>query len=137
MGDPMTDKTIKKIKLWKLESYAYKNQVLKTLSEALKIPIEKVEELLAKNLDMARIESSHSSMEQAILFRLEKQIELDLGLDYLDHLELLDKEQLKAIKEEIIKRLEISGKLEIDPEEYKKLIEKARKKIIKILEGSG
>ncbi|MBC7100777.1 DUF1959 family protein [Methanothermobacter tenebrarum] len=133
----MTDKTIKKIKLWKLESYAYKNQVLKTLSEALKIPIEKVEELLAKNLDMARIESSHSSMEQAILFRLEKQIELDLGLDYLDHLELLDKEQLKAIKEEIIKRLEISGKLEIDPEEYKKLIEKARKKIIKILEGSG
>lgn len=137
MGDPMTDKTIKKIKLWKLESYAYKNQVVKTLSETLKIPIEKVEELLAKNLDMARIESSHSSMEQAILFRLEKQIELDLGLDYLHHLELLDKEQLKTIKEEIIKKLEISGKLEIDPEEYKKLIEKARKKIIKILEGSG
>ncbi|MDI9624276.1 MAG: DUF1959 family protein [Methanothermobacter sp.] len=133
----MTDKTIKKIKLWKLESYAYKNQVVKTLSETLKIPIEKVEELLAKNLDMARIESSHSSMEQAILFRLEKQIELDLGLDYLHHLELLDKEQLKTIKEEIIKKLEISGKLEIDPEEYKKLIEKARKKIIKILEGSG
>jgi energy-converting hydrogenase A subunit M len=137
MGDPMTDETIKKIKLWKLESYAYKDQVLKKLAETLKIPTEKVEELLAKNLDMARIESSHSSMEQAILFRLEKQIELDLGLDYLYHLELLDKEQVKSIKEEIIKELEVSGKLEINPEEYEKLIEEARKKIIKILEGSG
>ncbi|BDH80106.1 MAG TPA: DUF1959 family protein [Methanothermobacter sp.] len=133
----MTDETIKKIKLWKLESYAYKDQVLKKLAETLKIPTEKVEELLAKNLDMARIESSHSSMEQAILFRLEKQIELDLGLDYLYHLELLDKEQVKSIKEEIIKELEVSGKLEINPEEYEKLIEEARKKIIKILEGSG
>ena len=52
----MTDETIKKIKLWKLESYAYKDQVVKKLSETLKIPTEEVEELLAKNLDMARIE---------------------------------------------------------------------------------
>ncbi|BAW32276.1 MAG TPA: DUF1959 family protein [Methanothermobacter sp.] len=133
----MTDETIKKIKLWKLESYAYKDQVLKTLSETLKIPIEEVEELIAKNLDMARIESSHSSMEQAKLFRLEKQIDLDLGLDYLYHLELLDEKQVNSIKEDIIEQLEVSGKLEIDPEKYKKLIEKAREKIIKILEGSG
>ena len=132
----MTDETIKKIKLWKLESYAYKDQVVKKLSETLKIPTEEVEELLAKNLDMARIESSHSSMEQAILFRLEKQIELDLGLDYLYHLELLDKEQVESIKEEIIEKLEVSGKLEINPEEYEKLIDEARNKIIKILEGS-
>jgi len=133
----MTDETIKKIKLWKLESYAYKDQVLKTLSETLKIPIEEVEELIAKNLDMARIESSHSSMEQAKLFRLEKQIDLDLGLDYLYHLELLDEKQVNSIKEDIIEQLETSGKLEIDPEKYKELIEKAREKIIKILEGSG
>jgi len=133
----MTDETIKKIKLWKLESYAYKDQVLKTLSETLKIPIEEVEELIAKNLDMARIESSHSSMEQAKLFRLEKQIDLDLGLDYLYHLELLDEKQVNSIKEDIIEQLEVSGKLEIDPEKYKKLIEKAREKIIEILEGSG
>lgn len=132
----MTNETIKKIKLWKLESYAYKDQVLKKLAKTLKIPVEEVEELLAKNLDMARIESSHSSMEQAILFRLEKQIELDLGLDYLYHLELLDKEQIASIKEEIIKKLEVSGKLEINQEEYEKLIEEARKKIIKTLEGS-
>ncbi len=137
MGGTMTDETIKKIKLWKLESYAYKDQVLKTLSETLKIPIEEVEELIAKNLDMARIESSHSSMEQAKLFRLEKQIDLDLGLDYLYHLELLDEKQVNSIKEDIIEQLEVSGKLEIDPEKYKKLIEKAREKIIKILEGSG
>lgn len=137
MGGTMTDETIKKIKLWKLESYAYKDQVLKTLSETLKIPIEEVEELIAKNLDMARIESSHSSMEQAKLFRLEKQIDLDLGLDYLYHLELLDEKQVNSIKEDIIEQLEVSGKLEIDPEKYKKLIEKAREKIIEILEGSG
>jgi len=137
MGGTMTDETIKKIKLWKLESYAYKDQVLKTLSETLKIPIEEVEELIAKNLDMARIESSHSSMEQAKLFRLEKQIDLDLGLDYLYHLELLDEKQVNSIKEDIIEQLETSGKLEIDPEKYKELIEKAREKIIKILEGSG
>jgi len=133
----MTDETIKKIKLWKLESYSYIENVLKPLSEVLNLSIEEVEELLAKNLDMVRIESSHSSAEQAKLFRLEKQIEVDLGLDYFHHLELLDKNQIKSIKEEITNKLESSGKLDFDSysDKYNELIKDARKRILDILEG--
>jgi len=131
----MTDETIKKIKMCKLESYAYKNNVLKPLSELFDLSIEEVEDLLAKNLDMARIESSHSSAEQATLFRLEKQIELDLGLDYLSHLELLDTHQIDSIREETINELESSGRLIYDSnsKEYKRLIKDAKEKILKIL----
>ncbi|MBM4241262.1 MAG: DUF1959 domain-containing protein [Euryarchaeota archaeon] len=133
----MTDETIKKIKLWKLESYSYIENVLKPLSEVLNLSIEEVEELLAKNLDMVRIESSHSSAEQAKLFRLEKQIEVDLGLDYFHHLELLDKNQITSIKEEITNKLESSGKLDFDSysDKYNELIKDARKRILDILEG--
>ncbi|MGZ7048610.1 MAG: DUF1959 family protein [Methanobacterium sp.] len=131
----MSDETIKIIKGWKFESYAYKEQVFKPLSELLDVSIEEVEELLEKNLDMARIESSLSSAEQARLFRLEKQIDLDLGLDYLYHLELLDVHQVDSIREEIINELESSGILnyEINSEEYKDLIKEAKEKILGIL----
>ncbi len=131
----MNDETIKKIKMWKLESYAYKDNVLKPLSELFDMSIEEVEDLLVKNLDMARIESSHSSAEQAKLFRLEKQIELDLGLDYLSHMELLDAHQIDSIREEMINELESSGKLnyESNSNEYRKLIKDAKEKILKIL----
>lgn len=131
----MTDETIKKLKLWKLESYSYKDNVLEPLSKFLNISIEEVEELLAKNLDMARIESSHSSAEQARLFRTEKQIEVDLGLDYFLHLELLTEHQINIIKEEVMNELEMSGKLDFhaNTDKYIALINEARKKILKIL----
>jgi len=32
LGDHMTDETIKKLKLWKLESYSYKYNVLQPIS---------------------------------------------------------------------------------------------------------
>lgn len=131
----MTDETIKKIKLWKLESYAYKENVLKPLSKFLNLSLEEVEELLAEDLDMARIESSHSSAEQAKLFRTEKQIEVDLGLDYFLHLELLTDQQINSIRKEVMHKLERTGKLDfdLDSDEYKKLINEAREKILEIL----
>lgn len=131
----MTDETIKQLKLWKLESYSYKNNVLEPLSQFLDISIEEVEELLAKDLDMARIESSHSSAEQAKLFRMGKQIEVDLGLDYFLHLELLSEHQISSVRENIMNKLEKSGKLDFDlnSNEYKELINEARKEILKIL----
>lgn len=134
----MRDETIKKIKGWKLESYAYMDNVLKPLSELYDLSIEEVEELLEDNLDMARIESSFSSAEQARLFRMEKQIELDLGLDYLNHLELLDRQQTNSIRQEIINELESSGilKYDFDTKEYRNLIKKAKKKILKKLKDN-
>lgn len=131
----MTDETIKKLKLWKLESYSYKYNVLEPISQFLDISIEEVEELLAEKLDMARIESSHSSAEQAKLFRIEKMIEIDLGLDYFLHLELLSQNQISSIREEVMNKLEKSGKLDFDlnSNEYKELIDEARKTILKIL----
>lgn len=132
----MTDETIKKLKLWKMESYSYKHNVLEPLSKFLNLSLDEVEELLAKKLDMARIESSHSSAEQAKLFRMEKQIELDLGLDYFLHLELLSEHQINLIREDFMNKLEKSGKLDFDlnSDEYIGLINEARKKILKILE---
>jgi len=131
----MSDETIKKIKLWKLESYSYKDNVLEPLSKFLNLSLEEVEELLAKNLDMARIESSHSSAEQAKLFRMEKQIEVDLGLDYFLHLELLSEDQINFIREDVMNKLEKSGKLDFNPnsDKYKELINEARNMILKIL----
>lgn len=131
----MTDETIKKLKLWKLESYSYEYNVLQPISQFLDISLEEVEELLAKNLDMARIESSHSSAEQAKLFRIEKMIEIDLGLDYFLHLELLSQNQINSIREEVMNKLEKSGKLDFDlnSNEYKELIDEARETILKIL----
>ncbi len=135
MGDTVSDESIKKIKGWKLESYAYKENVLEPLSELLDLPIEEVEELLENNLDMARVEASFSSAEQARLFRMQKQIDLDLGLDYLLHLELMDEEEVDSIREEIIDALESSGILNYDfnSDEYKHLIKKAKEKILEIL----
>lgn len=135
----MTDESIRQIKLWKLESYSYVETVLKPLSNILDLSMEETQELLAKNLDMARIESSHSSAEQAKLFRTEKQIEIDLGLDYLQHLELLNDDKIKSIKEEIIEKLESSGKLDfdLDSDEYKRLIKDAQAEILEILKGEN
>ncbi|MEG3224564.1 MAG: hypothetical protein BME94_03315 [Methanobacteriales archaeon Met13] len=133
----MTDKTIRQIKLWKLESYSYVETVLKPLSKILDLPMEETQELLTKNLDMGRIESSHSSAEQAKLFRTEKQIEIDLGLDYFQHLRLLHPDQIKSIREEVIEKLESSGKLDfdLDSDEYQRLIEDSKAKILDILKG--
>lgn len=135
MGDPVTDETIKKLKLWKLESYSYQENVLKPISQFLNLSLEEVEDLLAKNLDMARIESSHSSAEQARLFRMEKQIEVDLGLDYFLQLELLSENQINIIREDVMNKLESSGKLDFNSksDKYKDLINEARNKILKIL----
>ena len=135
----MTDESIKQIKIWKLESYSYVETVLKPLSKILDLSMEETQELLAKNLDMARIESSHSSAEQAKLFRTEKQIEIDLGLDYFQHLELLHHDQIKSIKEEIIAKLESSGKLDfdLDSDEYTRLIMDAKAEILEILKGEN
>ena len=131
----MTNETIKKLKLWKLESYSYKDNVLKPLSQFLNLSLDEVEDLLVKNLDMARIESSHSSAEQARLFRMEKQIEVDLGLDYFLHLELLTKNQVNTIREDVMNKLESSGKLDFDlkSDRYRKLTNEARDEILKIL----
>lgn len=131
----MTDETIKKLKLWKLESYSYQENVLKPISQFLNLSLEEVEDLLAKNLDMARIESSHSSAEQARLFRMEKQIEVDLGLDYFLQLELLSENQINIIREDVMNKLESSGKLDFNSksDKYKDLINEARNKILKIL----
>ena len=131
----MTDETIRKLKVWELESYSYKANVLEPLSKFLNISVEEVVELLSKNLDMARIESSHSSAEQAKLFRVEKEIEVDLGLDYFLHLELLSKDQISSIREEVMNELGKSGKLNFDlnSNEYKEIINEAREKILKIL----
>ena len=133
----MSDESIRQIKLWKLESYSYVETVLKPLSKILGLSLEETRDLLAKNLDMARIESSHSSAEQAKLFRTEKQIEIDLGLDYIQHLELLPDDKINSIKEEIIENLESSGKLdfELDSDDYKNLIEDAKEEILAILKG--
>lgn len=133
----MSDETIKIIKGWKLESYAYKEVVFRPLSELFGLSIEEVEELLEENLDMVRLESSLSSAEQARHFRLEKQIDLDLGLDYLYHLELMDARQVNSIREDIINELESSGKLnyESNSKEYNNLIKKAKEKILRILRG--
>jgi energy-converting hydrogenase A subunit M len=131
----MTDETIEQIKLWKLKSYSYKKNVLEPLSMFLNISIEEVEELLARNLDMARIESSHSSAEQAKLFRMEKQVEVDLGLDYFLNLELLTENIINSIREDVMNNLEKSGKLDFDikSNDYKKLIDEAREKILELL----
>jgi energy-converting hydrogenase A subunit M len=139
VGGSMTDETIKQIKLWKLESYSYVETVLKPLSKILDLSIDETKELLAKNLDMARIESSHSSAEQAKLFRTEKQIEIDLGMDYLQHLELLHDDKINSIKEEIIEKLESSGKLDfdLDSDEYKRLTEDAQAQILDLLKGEN
>jgi energy-converting hydrogenase A subunit M len=135
----MSDESIRQIKLWKLESYSYVETVLKPLSKILDLSLEETQELLAKNLDMARIESSHSSAEQAKLFRTEKQIEIDLGLDYLQHLELLHDDKINSIKDEIIEKLEGSGKLDfdLDSNEYKRLIKDAKEEILGILKGEN
>jgi len=132
----MNDENIKKIKLWKLESYSYQKNVVEPLSQFLKLPVAEIEDLITKNLDMIRVESSHSSAEQAKIFRLEKKFQVDLGLDYFLQIELLSKEQIDKIIEDFSQELEKSGKLDFDADspEYQKLLVEAREKIIKILE---
>jgi len=62
-------------------------------------------------------------------------IEIDLGLDYFLHLELLSQNQINSIREEVMNELEKSGKLDFDlnSNEYNELINESRKKILKIL----
>jgi energy-converting hydrogenase A subunit M len=137
MGGFMTDESLKKIKIWELESYYYQKDVVKPLAKILNLSIDDMTDLIANNLDMARIESSHSSVEQVKHFILEKHIDLDLGLDYFHNLELLNDDQINLIKKEIMNELEISGILAIKSEskEYKELIEKGKEKILNILRG--
>lgn len=131
----MSDENIQTIKLWKLESYSYKKNVVEPLSRFLNLSPREVKELLAKNLDMVRIEASHSSAEQAKLFRMERQFQVDLGLDYLLQLELLSKDQIALIQDNFRKEVEKSGKLDFDENspEYNQLLNDARSKILKIL----
>jgi len=58
-------------------------------------------------------------------------IEIDLGLDYFLHLELLSQNQINSIREEVMNELEKSGKLDFDlnSNEYNELINESRKKI--------
>jgi len=57
-------------------------------------------------------------------------IEIDLGLDYFLHLELLSQNQINSIREEVMNELEKSGKLDFDlnSNEYNELINESRKR---------
>jgi len=114
-----------------LLSYRYQEDVVKPLAKFFGVSSEEFMEILIQRLDMAALEALHPRMMEARKECMKKKLELDLNLCVLsDFLSVLSQEEKEKILEEIERMVE-------EGEDYGKIFEEGKKKILEVLRGEG
>lgn len=114
-----------------LLSYRYQEDVVKPLAKFFGVSSEEFMEILIQRLDMAALEALHPRMMEAREECMKKKLELDLKLCVLsDFLSVLSREEKEKIMEEIDRMVE-------EGEDYEKIFEEGKKKILEVLRGEG
>jgi energy-converting hydrogenase A subunit M len=111
-----------------IESYRWKEDILKPVSKELGITEEEFKEILIKRLDMSSLEAIHPRFESSKHFCIKERIHADLRLCWLsDIMNLLSKKETEKIKnklaEEILK----------DDKSYDEAIKDGRRELLEYL----